>query len=186
MQTTTFNLKHSQTAVTIRPATPQDVYALLEMHARLSSDSLYSRYLRQYRPSYEELEELTRLSAAEGAAFVAVSEFPWETVIGFGYYLIDKGRQPKTAEPAFLIEDRFQGRGLGTALAHHLAEHARQNGIQILEAIVHQANEPMLNIFKRIGQMIKQSVSYGAVELSIQLEGRSTVPILERAVATAV
>jgi len=40
------------TAVTIDPAHPDDVPAILDMHQRLSSNSLYLRYLVPYVPAY--------------------------------------------------------------------------------------------------------------------------------------
>ncbi len=169
MKNITIPMKYSETAVVIRPAQPQDAVALMEMHGRLSSDSIYSRYLRQYTPGYDELLDLCTLPTGKGAAFVVVNEFPWETMIGFGYYLIDKGRYPKTAEPAVLIEDRFQGRGLGRALMQQLADHARQNGVQLFDVLVHQANQAMLHILPRIGSELERSAGFGSIELTIQL-----------------
>jgi GNAT superfamily N-acetyltransferase len=170
MKQTAIQLKDSQTAVTMRPIKPQDVYALLEMHGRLSADTIYSRYLRMYTPSYEELLELCQLPANKGAAFVVISDYPWENIIGMAYYLRYEGHSPTAAEPAVLIEDRFQGRGLGKVLMNELAQHARQNGVQVFDVIVHQANKPMLHLLRGVGPELKRSASYGAVELSIQLQ----------------
>ena len=187
MQTKTIKLKHTSTAVTIRPAMPYDAYALLDMHGRLSNDTLYSRYLRSYTPDYEELLELCQLPADQGAAFVVVTEFPWETIIGFGYYLIDPVQYPVTAEPAVLIEDRFQGQGLGSALMNHLAQHARRNHIKVFDVVVHQANKPMLHILPRIGPVIRRAAAYGSIEMSVQLEVTlPSLPIMSRNLATAV
>ena len=84
-----------ETAVDIRPVRPSDVQAILEMHERLSTDSLFLRYLVPYVPANlpDHVREICSRPADQGAALVATVG---SRVVGFGYYVI-KPDQPDTA-----------------------------------------------------------------------------------------
>jgi GNAT superfamily N-acetyltransferase len=155
------------TAVTIRPVRPEDMQSILEMHQRLSSNSLYLRYLVPYLPDYipAHLRDICTLSADQGAALVATIG---AQVIGLGYYMI-KPEQPDTAEPALLIEDRFQGQGIGSRLLHRLMMTARNQGVRFFDALTHSSNRPMLHLLRRNGRPIhsKRDSSHMAILLSL-------------------
>ncbi len=142
---------------------------ILAMHDRVSSDSVYYRYLHPYKPTVEELDRLARLDRAMGAAFVAtVHEERKEKAIGLGYYQTEP--EDRTAgQPAVLIEDEYQNRGVGRALARLVLEHARTNGIQVLDALLHPANRRMMDLIEKSGLPFKANLSYGAYEVRIAL-----------------
>jgi L-amino acid N-acyltransferase YncA len=156
------------TAVTIRPARPDDVQAILDMHRRLSSNSLYLRYLVPYLPDYvpAHLRAVCRQSPQQGATLVAVHE---GQVIGFGYYII-KPEQPDTAEPALLIEDQFQGQGIGKRLLNQLITAARAQGVIFFDALTHNTNQRMLRLLNRSGQQVgrQRDGSHVAILLSLK------------------
>lgn len=154
--------------VTLRPIRQADAYELLSLHQRSSSESLYYRYLRSYTPSYEELQDFCTIENDGGVALVAVANMPWETVIGFGYYLPEKGK-PTVAEPAFHIEDRFHGLGLGTILYKELCKTAVANGITYFNAYVHPGNEAMTAVFAKGNHPVISRLVYGTREIEIAL-----------------
>ena len=159
------------TAVTIRPARPEDVPSILAMHQRLSSNSLYLRYLVPYLPDYvpAHLHDICHQSPKQGAALIAVRE---GQVIGFGYYVI-KPEQPDTAEPALLIEDKFQGQGIGGRLFNHLITVARAQGVSYFDALAHSSNRPMLHLLRRNGQPVhsQRNGSHTAILLALAANG---------------
>ena len=55
------------------------------------------------------------------------------------------------AEVAFAVADAFQGRGLGTLLLAHLAEHAHAAGVELLDAEVMADNRRMIDMFRGSG-----------------------------------
>lgn len=55
------------------------------------------------------------------------------------------------AEYAALVEDRFQGKGLGIGLTRQLIEAARERGIRRLHALVLNENAPMLRLLRSLG-----------------------------------
>lgn len=156
------------TVVVMRPIRLADVPLIQDMHQRLSPTSIYYRYLHAYRPTYEDISHLCHLDDGEGAAFVAIIEAPRETVIGLAYYLVDKA-QPNTAEPAILIEDRFQGQGLGTMLMQHLSQYALNQGIHVFNALIHADNRRMMRLIHGSGLPFEKKFVYGAREVRVLL-----------------
>jgi GNAT superfamily N-acetyltransferase len=59
--------------------------------------------------------------------------------------------EENSAEVAFLVADRFQGRGLGTYLLDHTIQMARNEGISSLEAATLSENFNMKDIFVKAG-----------------------------------
>jgi len=57
----------------------------------------------------------------------------------------------ETTEYAALVEDRWQGVGLGQALTDLLMEAARDRGIRRLHALVAPRNERMLRLLRGLG-----------------------------------
>lgn len=72
----------------------------------------------------------SRLNEAGGGALVAVHQ---ETVVGVVYYVTVDG---KTAEPAILVEDSYQHRGIGRRLATALVQLAHSRGIETFNALI--------------------------------------------------
>ena len=104
-----------ESRVTIRRATSYDVPAILTMHERLSADSRYARYHAAYTPGYREIYAICRLAGDEGAAWVATVDSV-AAIVGLAYYVSVRREPARVAEVAFLVEDRFQGVGVGGAV----------------------------------------------------------------------
>lgn len=164
----TFRLR-DRTMVTVRAVRPHDSILLEEMHDRLSSASLYARYLRYSRPGCRELRRLCRMDQRRGRVLVATIDDPGETIVGLAYYVIAEGIIPLTAEPALLVEDRFQGRGLGKHLFRFLTEQAQQQGITAFEGIVYGGNETVIQVLRRSGLPLDLHFAYGMREVRINL-----------------
>jgi GNAT superfamily N-acetyltransferase len=166
-----YRLKNGIT-VTIRPAQLRDAQLIWEMHQRLSETSIYKRYHRHYQPSLAALENLCQIDPKAGAVFVATVDSPGERVIGMGYYLIED--DPTIAEPALLVEDDFQGYGLGRHLGQHLVEHAVQQGIHSLNVYALSTNEAITRLIHRSGLPSRSVFSHGVREILIELPEQPT------------
>jgi ribosomal protein S18 acetylase RimI-like enzyme len=77
------------------------------------------------------------------------------------------------AEYAALIEDRFQGRGLGIGLTRSLIETARENGIGYLYALVMRENKVMLKLLRSLDLPERKSWQDGAERVEIDLRSTS-------------
>jgi acetyltransferase len=154
---------------TIRPVKPEDAPLILDMYGRLSEASIYRRFLRHYTVTLEDVQAESRVNEGDGAGFVAVIDDPRETVIGLAYYAIDDKESGASAEPALLVEDRFQGMGLGRHLARTLAEYAVSQGLYRFNAYLHPMNDAVLKIIRRSGLEFESQVAYGMHEVQIAL-----------------
>ncbi len=155
-------------SVLFRPARPGDVPGLLAMHARLSAQSLYFRYLGPYQPTARDLERLCRLSEPEGGMFVAETSGAAAEIVGYACYVRDRDR-PELAEPALLVEDRYQRRGLGRALLDRISRQARQAGITRFVALVDHANAAMLGLIQASDLAYTLAPDVDAIEVHIHL-----------------
>lgn len=164
--------------IKVRSLRDGDVSLLQALYERVSPTTLYYRYLRPYQPTLAEVAQLCRLRKDEGAGIIALVEGPQLQAIGFAHYHIDP-QQPTTAEVGFLVEDRFQGQGVGRTLFQHLVQRAQAQGIQTFTAYVHPTNHAMLRVFQRSSLPLVMQFVDGLHEVRITLrptgKGRSTV-----------
>jgi RimJ/RimL family protein N-acetyltransferase len=163
------------TAVTVRPIQPNDIYLLRKMHRRLSMNTLFYRYLRVYTPTSADLTQICNISDEIGGAYVVTTGQLFERIVAVVYYLKHK-QQPDTAEAAFLVEDRFQGRGLGHILWQRLVRHGQQHGITAFEAYVHPDNATMLHLIRKSGLPVTDEVVYDLHEIRVQLKPERALP----------
>ena len=135
------------TRVTIRLARPEDAEAVAEMHSRSSEQTRYQRY---FAPISEwRGDQLRRLAGGHrGATLVAQDALG--NVVGLGNVFPDRPDDTQTAEIAVIIEDAWQGRGLGSQLLAHLIELARRQGYAEVVALVLADNSRMLALLERL------------------------------------
>jgi GNAT superfamily N-acetyltransferase len=160
------------TEVTIRHIRPEDAARLQALFARLSPESVFHRFLglRKELPD-REAEQLAAVDRQSCMAFVAtVPQNRGEGIIAVARYVTVPGTRPLEAEAAIVVEDRYQGRGLGTILMDRLATYARAQGIDAFRATVHQDNARILRFIRRSGLPTTSSVGRGMQEIRIGLE----------------
>ncbi len=137
-------------ALTIRPIRADDAeleYAFLD---RLSPQTRYNRFLGAgVRPTAAMIEKFTRIDYDEHMAFIATVMLDGEELqIGVARYirLPDGG-----AEFAIVVEDEWQGCGVGRRLLERLIERARDTRVAFLVGDVLAENTSMLEFVRRIG-----------------------------------
>lgn len=143
-----FLLKNGQ-SVKIRPIQLDDIQNIDAMHDRLSRQSLYYRYFVPNKPSLQALCEQIRRSQNNGTALVAILESDPKQIIGMAYYLFTPDHA-HIAEPAILVEDRFQGLGLGGALLKYLMREALSQAIHGFQLFILPENRQMLQLIKNL------------------------------------
>jgi GNAT superfamily N-acetyltransferase len=131
----------------IRMISPDDADALRAFHARLSHESIVLRFFGPHpRLSEAEVQRFTHVDGIDRLALVAEQN---QDLVAVARY--DRPSGSDEAEVAFVVDDAFQGRGLGTILLRHLAAAARPRGIRWLAADTLSENYPMLNVFRDAG-----------------------------------
>jgi acetyl coenzyme A synthetase (ADP forming)-like protein len=81
---------------------------------------------------------------------------------------------PTTAEVAFAVDDRFQGKGLGTVLLEHLAALAADHGFRWFEATTLSENAAMLDVFRDSGFEVRAMSDRGVVSVRLAVTPSET------------
>ena len=151
--------------VVIRPIEPDDRAALAEGFERLSPESRYRRFFGPVTHlSEHDLDYLTCVDHHDHEALVAVAEATGEGV-GVARYV---RTGPDVAEPAIVVVDDWQGRGVGSRLLDALVERAREEGIRRFQAPVLAYNADAIHLLERLGQTTRKQQGR-EVELTIDL-----------------
>ncbi len=157
-------------SIHLRALRPDDKPRLADLFARMSPESAYFRFFRSKRKLTElELETFTTLDFVRDAAIVGtLRDDGEEQIVGVGRYsaIGEPGAPLQRAEIAFAVDDKHQGRGIGTLLLERLAPIARKNGIREFEAEVLGENNRMISMFATSGFLVKKSFEGGVFHVS--------------------
>ena len=159
-------------SVVIRAIRPDDRGLFHDALGKISPQSLYFRLFSGKRSfSDEELKPFFSVDFINTVALLAVlNKEGAEEIVGGGRYIrMDTPGPGRSAEVAFLVEDAYQGLGIGSRIFRHLAAIARASGITHFEAEVLPSNANMLRLFSRSGLPITKAVTRDSVHLKIQL-----------------
>ncbi|MER5703035.1 GNAT family N-acetyltransferase [Micromonospora sp. NPDC002296] len=154
------------TTVGLRPIRPDDAPGIVAMHARFSERTRYLRYFSPYpRIPERDLRRFVVVDHRDREAFVVLAA---DRIVAVGRYE-RLGPQAPEAEVAFVVEDAYQGRGIGSVLLEHLADAARRAGIVRFVAEVLPANGAMLRVFADFGYQVQRQYADGVVHLSFPI-----------------
>jgi RimJ/RimL family protein N-acetyltransferase len=153
------------TRVHLRPIRPDDAPRLGALYERLSRYTAYQRFftvMKRLPPDWALI--LATVDYRQRLALVV--EF--ETVAGFE--LIAVGRyeptvEPDTVEVAFVVQDGWQNKGLGTILFQEVLRAATARGIRRFRAYVLADNRRMLDLIARFGNVTERKTEQGVTEL---------------------
>jgi acetyl coenzyme A synthetase (ADP forming)-like protein len=154
--------------ILLRPIKGDDVERWLEFISRLSHRTKYLRFHSVPNLGSEEAIRFCSVDYNNAFAFVAeVLRDQHQEIIAIGRY----SRLPtrSSAEVAFVIEDAYQGKGIGTKLMEWLANVARDNGITTFEAYVLTGNREMMTVFKNYGFHITSELEEGVYRVAFPI-----------------
>jgi RimJ/RimL family protein N-acetyltransferase len=134
----------------VRAIRSDDTARLRALHARLSVDSIVHRFFAYLPVLSEELaQRFTHVDGHDAMAYVAtVGAEADEQIIGVVRYV---RTEPIAAELAFTVDDRWQGRGIATALLYRLVGYARAQGFTALVATIMTDNIHMVEVITHCG-----------------------------------
>ena len=154
----------------MRPIAHQDEVSILRLGERCSDESIHFRLFGGRRtPTTAERALITDTDGQD--RFALVVEIDSE-IVAVGRWITGKSGGPP--EVAFLVEDRYQGIGIGTLLLERLASAAVLRGYHELQALVLGDNVRMLRVFDHSGLAIDKSLSDGVFDLTIHLSDHFT------------
>ena len=155
--------------ILLRPIKREDTERWLAFVNGLSN---YTKYLRFHHvPKKMGPEDAARFCTVDYTnTFTFVAEVLKEhrkDFVAIGRYI----RLPNkhSAEAAFVIDDVYHGKGIGTKLMEWLANVARDNGINRFEAEVLAENEQMMTVFRDYGFHITSELEEGVYHVTVPI-----------------
>lgn len=153
--------------VRVRPIRPDDERRLVELFTRLSERSIYHRFFTTYRqlPAawYREFANVDY----HGRLALIAEEIGVDGVRLRGVARWEPGEAPDAVEIALVVEDAWQGRGLGAALLSALVAAARRRGIERFCADVLAENHRMLRLLRTSMEVRASNFAEGVVHLCV-------------------
>ncbi len=158
--------------IQLRPIRPDDAEREQAFFSKVGPESVYFRFFRaKHDLSPEELRYFTTLDYEDRMAFIALDG---EDMVAVGRYDVmpeqtaaDGG---KVAEVAFLVQDDYQARGVGSHLLQHLTVYARLKGVTEFEAFVLPENHAMLRLFRNSGYKLARQFAEGVYSVEFPIE----------------
>jgi acyl-CoA hydrolase/GNAT superfamily N-acetyltransferase len=156
--------------INFRSIHPTDEPKMRHLFYTLSEHTIYYRFMEHLkRVPRKQIQDFTYIDHRNDVAIVAtVPEAYGEAIIAVGRYYLD----PKTnrAEVAFVVQDQWQGRGIGTFLLKHLIKIARRNGIRGFTAEVLRDNRPMQAVINKSNCKVRSALNEGVYHYEIDFE----------------
>ncbi len=154
--------------VPFRLIRPDDVPALRRFHGRLSEKTIYLRFFG----SLKELPEakanyFAHVDGVDHLAFVALDPDDPDEIIALVRY--DREPDSERAEYAALVEDRWQGHGVGIELTRRLVDEARDKEVRFFYAMVMGQNTRMLELLRRLDLPEQERVEDGVKHVEVEL-----------------
>jgi acetyl coenzyme A synthetase (ADP forming)-like protein len=159
------------TVVRFRPITPADTELERTFFQRVDPQSRYQRFFQAKRDlSPQELEYFTTVDYRDRMALIVLAD---DDMIGVGRYDVIDAKSNgdiRVAEVAFLVQDDYQGRGIGKLLLQHLSAYARAQDIDRFEAYVLPENHAMLRLFRDSGYRLSSTIDQGIYQVEFPTE----------------
>jgi len=152
-------------ALTVRPATTDDIDALMALYQSLSDEDRHRRFFTLSRPRRQVLEHFIEATDKDGLWLVAVTD-DGEIVGDGGYTRLEDG----DAEFALTVRTEWRG-WLGSFLFDLLLRDAGEHDIDNLRAVVLRENRPMVRLIERRGYAIVDQPDWAIVEATVSTHG---------------
>lgn len=151
--------------VHVRAIRPDDEPRLVALFDRLSMRSRYQRFFSSLnRLPSEWARDFANVDYQERLALVAERERDGRLeLLGVARY--EPSDAGDVREVALVVDDRWQGQGLGTLLFDELLLAAEARGITRFRAFVLADNRGMLRIIERRGRVVERRAKRGVVEV---------------------
>jgi len=157
-------LKNGET-LRIRPIRPDDAPRLVELYNRLSRHTAYQRFftvMRRLPPDW--VHYFANVDYRRRLALVAEREtVSGVELIGVGRY--EPSDEEATGEVAFVLEDGYQGQGLGAVLLDAVVRAGTERGLTRFRAFVLAENHRMLRLLAHHTRIIESKIEHGVASV---------------------
>ncbi len=151
--------------VRIRPVLPEDETRLVTLYGRLSPHVAYQRFftvMNRLPPDWAHY--FANVDYRRRMALVVERDLEWRPeLIGVARY--EPSDEEDTAEVAIVVQDYWQGKGLGTILLKEILRAGEANGIRRFRAYVLADNHRMLAMLSRLTNIQQRKIEQGVVDI---------------------
>jgi acyl-CoA synthetase (NDP forming)/GNAT superfamily N-acetyltransferase len=168
----TYALLADGDTILIRPADPDDLDAVREMHRSMSQENIYFRFFSL--SSFAAEGEARRVCREPGPDHIALLAWLGRELVGVAS--CEVAGLHDTAEIAFAVADHAHRRGVATLLLEHLVSAARNRGVLTFTAEVLADNSAMLKVFAAAGLQARRTQTGGVTELALDVHGDDADP----------
>lgn len=135
--------------IKFRPIKVSDEDMMRELFYLFSDEAIYLRYFaRIHSMPHKNMQRYVAVDYEKTLSIVGIVETGrTQKIIAEARYALFE--QNKSYEMAFIVDERWQGRGIATFLVEYLIKIARDRGIKALCASVLYENSKMIKVFKK-------------------------------------
>jgi len=140
-----------------------DESMMRDLFYHLSESSVYFRYFSPRRSMpHENLQKYVNLSEENGLSLV-ITIGPRENrrIIAEARYVAEQGNE--FPEVAFMVDEKYHGKGIATFLLEYLMQIAKERGVQGFQADVLVSNTPMLRVFEKLPFVVQKKIEDGVL-----------------------
>ena len=162
------------TEIYFRPVKPTDEPALAEMLYSLSTESVHARFFTYTKTfPHKDIQQLTTIDYVGDLAIVGIVPGPAgdEQIVAIAQYFQDPKND--SAEVAFIVQDEWQDKGMGSYLLRYISQIAKQRGVKKFYAKVLPTNKAMLAVFMNSGYNVKTVFDGDAYTITYDLNAES-------------
>jgi RimJ/RimL family protein N-acetyltransferase len=157
------------TEIFFRPVKPADEQALSGMLYSLSPSSIRTRYMTSTMSfPHRDVQQLANVDYENNLAIVGtVPSVTGDEIVAIAQYFLD----PKTrqAEVAFVVQDEWQKKGMGSLLLKYLGRIGRRRDVKEFYAKVLPNNKTMLAVFHNSGYRVSTEFDGDVYNLKFEL-----------------
>ena len=154
--------------VPFRLVQPNDAPALQRFLERCSERTIYLRFFGSLNEfSEEKAQYFAHIDGTDHFAFVALDPEDQNEIIAIVRYDREPGEEQ--AEYAAIVEDGWQGCGIGIALTRLLIDVAWENGVRYFYAMVMGKNKRMLELLRHLDLPEQEHEAEGIKHVEVEL-----------------
>ena len=154
--------------IPFRVVRPDDAPALQRLHARCSERTIYLRFFGPMKNlSDDQARYFASTDGVDHFGLVALDPEDPQEIIAVVRYARKPGDE--RAEYAALVEDSWQGQGVGAALTNRLIDVARGNEVRSFYALVKGKNKSMLSVLRHLDLPKQERVEEGEKLVEVRL-----------------
>jgi GNAT superfamily N-acetyltransferase len=159
--------------VPFRLVQPKDVSALQRFLGRCSERTIYLRFFGSLQDfSEEKAKYFAHVDGVDHFALVALDPNDQNEIIAIVRYDREPGEE--YAEYAAIVEDGWQGQGVGVALTRLLIDAAWDKGVRYFYALVMGKNKRMLELLRHLDLPEQEHQEEGVKHVEVDLSPQAT------------